>query len=153
MTYDAALDRIEREVFIGASAEVVWGLVSQPGWWINDGTVVAHRVEEREDHVVVHDPTHGAFAVRTVSSTPPRHVAYRWLGDDAGAATTLVELWIADVRDGVVLRVVESGFSTLPGTLEQRHRLYQDNAEGWDTELAAALAHCTPSPAYGASGS
>lgn len=153
MTYDAALDRIEREVHILAPAEVVWELVSQPGWWINDGTVIPHRVEEREDHVVVHDPTHGAFAVRTVSSTPPRHVAYRWLGDDAGVGTTLVEFWIADVGDGVVLRVVESGFATLPGTLEQRHRLYQDNAEGWDTELAAALAHCAASPAFGASGS
>lgn len=153
MTYDEVLDRIEREVHIGAPAEVVWELVSQPGWWINDGEVVPHRVEEREDHVVVHHPTHGSFAIRTVSSVPPRHVAYRWLGDDDGQGTTLVEFWIADVGDGVVLKVVESGFASLPGTLEQRRRLRQDNAEGWDTELAAALGHCAPTAAFGASGS
>ena len=30
-------DRIERKIEIDAPAEWVWLLVSQPGWWIDDG--------------------------------------------------------------------------------------------------------------------
>ena len=33
---DQELDRIERSIEIDASAEKVWSLLEQPGWWINE---------------------------------------------------------------------------------------------------------------------
>ena len=30
------LDRIDRSIEIAAGADVVWGLVSRPGWWISE---------------------------------------------------------------------------------------------------------------------
>ncbi len=36
---DQELDRIERSIDIDASAEKVWSLIEQPGWWINEHEV------------------------------------------------------------------------------------------------------------------
>lgn len=29
-------DRIERDIFINASLQTVWELISQPAWWVGD---------------------------------------------------------------------------------------------------------------------
>ncbi len=38
------LDRIDRSININATAESVWDLISQPGWWINPGTIVNNQI-------------------------------------------------------------------------------------------------------------
>jgi len=54
---------------------------------------------------------------------------------------TLVEFWVEERQaGGVTLRVLESGFSTLPVTEEQRRKNVEDNTKGWEEELAAARA-------------
>ncbi|WP_346623564.1 hypothetical protein [Blastococcus montanus] len=137
-------DRIERSIRIAADADRVWELVSEPGWWINDGRITVHRIEPDGDVVTVHDPVHGAFPIRTVRLDPPRYAAFRWLAaDGAGRAvgdrSTLVEFWIEEhLQGGVLLRVVESGLAALDTTEEQRRRDLDDHTEGWEAELAAA---------------
>lgn len=141
-------DRIERQIDIDAGVERVYRLISQPGWWINDGVIIDHRIETDGDVSVVHDPKHGAFHIRTVRQDPPRYVSFRWLGGDGNrereenAPGTLVEFWV-DERPGggVSVRVVESGFASLPVSEEERRRGYQDNSEGWEIELGAAKTH------------
>jgi uncharacterized protein YndB with AHSA1/START domain len=138
-------DRIERQIDIGAPAQRVWDLVAEPGWYINDGTIVDHRIERDGGTSVVHDPTHGAFRFRTVELDPPRYAAFRWLSDepgpDGGEASTLVQFWIDERADGVTLRVVESGFASLGGSEDDRRRRVAENSDGWETELAAARRH------------
>ena len=137
--------KIEREIEIGASAEQVWTLVSEPGWWINDGKIVAHRIERRDDYDLVHDPVHGEFAIATLAVERPRYVRFGWLSRDPDATPeqrTIVEFWIDDrPAGGVVLRVVETGFDTLPGTEADRARALEDNTQGWQVELDAAQQH------------
>jgi uncharacterized protein YndB with AHSA1/START domain len=138
-------DRIEREIEIDATAERVWQLVSQPGWWINDGEIVDHKVERVGDLDIVHDPTHGEFRLRTERLDPSRYAAFRWIArepDQSGnESSTLTEFWIDDREgDGVTLRVVESGFDSLDVTDEQRRQQLDENTEGWQLELAAARA-------------
>jgi len=138
-------DRIERAIEINAPAEAVWELITRPGWYINDGEIRDHRIERKGDLDIVHDPVHGAFPIRTLKADPPRYAAFRWEPDptlgnsfDMGGST-LLEFWIEDRIDGgVVLRVVESGFSTLKRTTEERRKMIEENTEGWITELAAA---------------
>ncbi|AEF41396.1 SRPBCC family protein [Hoyosella subflava] len=138
------LDRIERQIDIAAPASRVWTLISEPGWFINDGVIVEHQIDQNGDVSVVHDPVHGAFSFQTVELVEPRYAAFRWLGGDAGS--TLVEFWIDERNDGSVsLRVAESGFSTLTVSEEERRRKIDDNTEGWETELAAARSYLTPS--------
>jgi uncharacterized protein YndB with AHSA1/START domain len=135
-------DRIERSVRIAATAEHVWRIVSEPGWWINDGHLTAHRIDDRGDGtVVVHDPTHGAWHLGVERLDRPRYAAFRWLGrqgDDGRVegANTLTEFWIEEEPDGVTLRVVESGFDAIPPAERQAYVL--QNTSGWETELAAA---------------
>ena len=131
-------DRIERSVTIGATPERVWQIVSEPGWWINGGTLRPHRIEDAGDGTsVVHDEEHGAFRIRTERLDPPRYAAFRWIGrEDEKGAGTLTEFWVEDAADGVTLRVVESGLENVPES--ERVEYLRDNTQGWETELAAA---------------
>ena len=140
-------DRIERTIEIDAEPERVWELVSQPGWWINEGSIREHRIERDGDVSVVHDPQYGAFRIRTVQLDRPAYAAFRWLpqeGDNQDGST-LVEFWItAGTGGGVTLRVLESGFEALGVSATERRKKIEENTEGWIVELAAARSHLSP---------
>lgn len=142
---DDELDRIEREIAIEATAERVWQLVSEPGWYINDSVITDHRIERDGDLSTVHDPVHGAFVFRTVKLDEPRYAAFRWLADasDPDSESTLVEFWITDSGSGVILKVVESGFASLSGSDADRRAKFDGNTEGWKIELELARTHLT----------
>ena len=91
MTTD--FDRIEREIAIDAPAQRVWDLVSEPGWYINEERITEHTIERDGDVAIVTDPTHGKFALRTVTLDEPRYAAFRWHidADDLDSSSTLVE--------------------------------------------------------------
>ncbi|MEP6651130.1 MAG: SRPBCC domain-containing protein [Lapillicoccus sp.] len=131
-------DRIERSIAIAATPERVWGIVSEPGWWINDGTIRPHRIDDAGDGLfIVHDEEHGAFRIRTEQLDPPRYAAFRWIGrEDEKGAGTLTEFWLEASEDGVTLRVVESGLDNVPE--DRREDYLRENSEGWEMELAAA---------------
>lgn len=136
-------DRIERSITIHASMTRVWALVSEPGWWINDGVIRAHRIEPDGELHIVHDDEHGPFAIRIERLDPPRYAAFRWVVGHRAAmpvagASTLVEFFLDDTPDGVVLRVIESGFGELTGDPDQVASNIEENREGWEMELAAA---------------
>ncbi len=141
----AVVDRIEREIQIEAGAERVWRLIARPGWWINEGEVTDLPTEVNGEVSTVRHPTYGDFRIRTVELDEPRYAAYRWLSGpgeaDDDAASTLVEFWIRDQDGGVSLRVVESGFASLPGDDAARRRAFDENDEGWEQELRAARSH------------
>lgn len=134
-------DRIEREIKIDASASRVWDLVSQPGWYINNGEIVEQRIEQRGDLQVVHNAEYGAFGFRTVALDAPRYAAFRWLIDldDEESTSTLVEFWIEETAaDAVLLKVAESGFESLSESVEKRRARFDDHSDGWAKEVALA---------------
>jgi len=140
-------DTIEREILIKAPVERVWELVSEPGWFINAGTVRAHTLRpdpERADVTIVTDPEYGDFSIETVSSTPPQAITFRWLGGavDEGRAVvhTDVVFTLTPVDQGTMLRVVESGWAAVEPT-EQVASEYRENTQGWETELQAAKSY------------
>lgn len=138
-------DTIEREIVIAAPVDAVWPLVSEPGWWINEGEIREHAIEPAGDNVwKVTDVKHGEWLIEVVQSTEEQSVSYRWLagGPDSNDGSgdrlrTLVEFTLEPVTDGTVVRVVESGFSV--GTVDQKRRDdYDGNTLGWEAELSAA---------------
>jgi uncharacterized protein YndB with AHSA1/START domain len=140
----AELDRIEKQISIDAPASRVWTLISEPGWFINDSQIVEHRIERSGDVAIVHDPVHGAFAIKTIALDEPRYAAFRWVADPAApeTATTLVEFFVEETSPtAVLLRVVETGFASLPGTEAERRKQLDGNTEGWNIELALAKRH------------
>lgn len=134
-------DRIERSIRIQAPAERVWQLICEPGWFINDGALVEHRIERDGDLCTVHDPVHGAYTFRILALDEPRYAAFRWLADptDPASPSTDVEFWITpDEAGGVRLTVVESGFDALPGDATEKRRQMAETTEGWEVELDLA---------------
>lgn len=138
------MDRIERQIEIEAPADRVWKLVEEPGWWVNAGQeVVEHRVEPHSDDpalTTVHDPKHGEFLFLTVRLDEPTYAAFRWVSDAKApdGPSTLVEFFLEPAANTTVLRVVESGFASLPESDVERRKHYEDNTEGWTIELGLA---------------
>lgn len=141
-------DTIERSILIHAPADRVWALVSEPGWWINDGQIRAHQLSQDPDRpgiTVVTDPEYGDFTIETVSATEPESIVYRWLGGQEDSAapvvSTQIRFTLEATSDGTLLRVVESGWASVEPS-EQVRTEYRGNEEGWDQELAAARTQC-----------
>jgi hypothetical protein len=70
----------------------------------------------------------------------PRRFAYRWhpFAVDGGVdygnePTTLVEFTLSETADGVLLRIVESGFDAIPQS--RRADAFEANSEGWAKQI------------------
>ncbi|PWH05980.1 ATPase [Brachybacterium endophyticum] len=136
---NAMRDAIRRSVEIHAPIQRVWELVSEPGWWINQGELVQHRIEYDGDTCVVHDEALGAFPLGIDVLEPPHRAVFTWLAGEQGGegARTRTEFVLEENEPGtVVLTVTESGFAAM--TPEQYRRTYDDNVEGWELELGVA---------------
>lgn len=145
MSTDQIQDTIAREIVIDAPLATVWALVSQPGWWINDGSIVDNTIEEKGGVWHVTNAAHGTFPLLIDSSREPNHIAFRWAPWDeraVDARNTLVEFFIEGPDDGpVTVRVVESGFASIDLASDQVVANYRENESGWETELGALRAH------------
>ena len=156
-------DRIEKEVVLRAPLERVWRAISDAdefGQWFGvrfDGPFVAGAsvtgvitpttVDEdvaraQEAHVGKSDTWH------IVAIEPQRRLAFRWhpYPADAGAyqsqePTTLVEFTLTDTGEGVLLRIVESGFDNIPA--EHRVSAFEGNSEGWAKQTALVRQYLT----------
>lgn len=135
-------DRIEREILIDAAVDRVWQLVSTPGWWIGDEAASATEVSREGDLVVVDHPRHGRFWVRSVAVDAPHRVSFRSAvhpGPPPGeSGNTLVEFVLTEQDGGTLLRVVESGFASMPVPEQDRITLVQGNIRGWERMLGVA---------------
>ncbi|ETK32981.1 SRPBCC domain-containing protein [Microbispora sp. ATCC PTA-5024] len=138
-------NRIEREILIAAAPEKVWPLVVEPGFWATDDETTHGTVATQGESLVARHSEHGDFPVRVEKVDPPTYVAYRWVSAFPGEElreenSTLVEFTLTPEGDGTRLRVVESGFATLPTSDENRHNVVKDHIPGWDHCLAALAA-------------
>jgi uncharacterized protein YndB with AHSA1/START domain len=150
-------DRIEKEVTLRAPLDRVWRAVSDSeefGRWFGvrfDGPFVAGAsvtgvitpTTVDDDVAAAQQPHAGqADTWQVVAVQAPRRLAFRWHpyavepgADDSAAPTTLVEFLLTDTAEGVLLRIVESGFDAIPA--ERRSSAFEDNSAGWaaQTEL------------------
>jgi uncharacterized protein YndB with AHSA1/START domain len=150
-------DRIEKEVVLRAPLERVWRAISDAdefGRWFGvrfDGPFVAGTsvtgvitpTTVDEDVARAQEPHAGKSDTwQIVAVEPQRRLAFRWhpyaveSGTDySQEPTTLVEFTLTETNDGVLLRIVESGFEKIPA--ERRVSALEHNTEGWakQTEL------------------
>lgn len=143
---DSRLDRIERTVWIDATPEAVWQVVSEPGWWVNGGALRPHEIRSSEGRHEVTDPEIGTFTVSDEGSDPGRYIAYRWeqsspeMNDDTGLHT-LTQFWALPDRDGTRVVVIETGFRDAGLPDDRLREAYDGNVHGWDIELSALRDH------------
>jgi uncharacterized protein YndB with AHSA1/START domain len=150
-------DRIEKEVVLRAPLERVWRAISDAdefGRWFGarfDGPFVAGAsvtsvitpTTVDVDVARAQEPYAGKGDTwQIVAMEPRRRLAFRWHPyavesgiDYSQEPTTLVEFTLTETNDGVLLRIVESGFDAIPA--ERRVSAFEHNSEGWaaQTEL------------------
>jgi uncharacterized protein YndB with AHSA1/START domain len=150
-------DRIEKEVVLRAPLKRVWRAISDAdefGQWFGvrfDGafvpgasvTGVLTPTTVDEEVAKAQEPYAGQSDTwQIVAVEPKRRLAFRWhpyaveSGTDySQEPTTLVEFTLDETADGVLLRIVESGFEAIPA--ERRAAAFEANSEGWaaQTEL------------------
>src|SRR5918997_2503798 len=128
-------DQIERETVINAPVERVWELITEAehiGRWFGDAGA---EIDLRPGGAMVLRWTeHGTSHGRVVAVEPQTRFSYRWapFKDPGGEApvegnSTLVEFTLAADGDATRLRVVESGFSSLATSEEQRQKNHASN--------------------------
>lgn len=131
-------DRIEREIFIRAKIETVWALVNEPAWWVGDAP--GPDSVKIDGTRVAAETKYGTFPVLIEKVDPPHYLACRWASSFPGEEpttgnSTLVEFTLTETDGGILLKVIESGFSQLTvSELEQRHFL-EENVKGWAQQL------------------
>jgi uncharacterized protein YndB with AHSA1/START domain len=147
-------DRIEKQVVLHAPLDRVWRAISDSrefGLWFGvrvDGPFVAGTsvtatlagTAVDEEVAEMQRPHAGAKATwQVVTVDPPRRFAYRWHPfaveanvDYDTEPTTLVEFTLTETSDGVLLRIVESGFDAIPDT--RRADAFEANNEGWSKQ-------------------
>jgi len=134
-----APDRIEREIVIAAPLDRVWSFVTEPGFWVGEGDPA--KADLREGALMVSEHgDYGQFPLRIEKIEPQRYVSYRWASTFPGEEpregnSTLVEFTLLREGDKTRLRVVESGFAELDAPADTRRKSFEDNIEGWTTEL------------------
>jgi uncharacterized protein YndB with AHSA1/START domain len=133
-----APDAIEREIVIEAPPAVVWAIVTQArhlAGWFSDEAEIDLRPGGR---MTLTWHGHGTYQGRVETLDPPRVFAFRWQtreGEFSETNSTLVVMTLEPEDAGTRLRIVESGFATLPLADEARSRYADENAKGWVAEL------------------
>jgi uncharacterized protein YndB with AHSA1/START domain len=139
------MDRVEREVFVEARPEVVWGVVTQPEafakWYAFGGAKLDLRPGGR---LIMRWDEHGEFWGFVEKVEPGRRFAFRYAVDPrtepAPGNSNLVEFTLTPEGEGTRLRVVESGFERLDVSPDERAKRAEESAQGWDGGLAALTA-------------
>ena len=134
---------IEREVYVEASPEVVFEVVSSPDhlkeWWPDDARY--EPVPGATGEIVFGDPdgdgTVVAFTV--VDARPPHTFSFRWThpaGDEAREGNSLLVTFdLTPSRGGTLLRMTESGFREMGWEVAVLEQQYQEHGTGWDFYL------------------
>jgi uncharacterized protein YndB with AHSA1/START domain len=138
------LGTIEREIYVEASPEVVYDVVSSPdhlkGWWPDDARyeVTPGSVGE----IVFGDPDAGGAVVSftVVEAQPPRTFSFRWThpADEVAAVgnSLLVTFDVTPSGSGSRLKMTETGFREMGWEVAVLEEQYQEHVAGWDHYLA-----------------
>ncbi|GAA4603386.1 uncharacterized protein YndB with AHSA1/START domain [Actinoplanes octamycinicus] len=134
------LGTIEREIYIDATPEVVFDVVSSPehvkGWWPDDADY--DPVPGGAGTIRFGDCAAGGkveqFSV--VDAIPPKLFAFRWtheLGEPATEGNSLlVTFELTPSGSGTLLRMTETGFRERGWSQAVLEQCYREHVTGWD---------------------
>lgn len=126
---------IEREIFVEASPDVVFDVVSKPEhvkeWWPDEASY--EPAPGSVGHVDFGDT---AVALTVVDVRPPTLFSFRWThpaGENAAEGNSLlVTFTLTPSGSGTLLTMVETGFREMGWESAVLEATYQDHVAGWD---------------------
>jgi uncharacterized protein YndB with AHSA1/START domain len=148
-------DRIEREILLKAPQARVWQALANAeefGTWFGvnlKGKTFAPG-KRVQGQITYPGYEHVVFDVTIERMEPERLLSWRWRPaavdpsvDYSKEPTTLVVFELTDAPGGTRLRVVESGFDSLPP--ERRLEAFRMNSGGWDEQMRNIEKHVATS--------
>ena len=134
---------IEREIYVEASPEIVFDVVSSPQhlkeWWPDDARYDPAPGSTGE--LVFGDCDAGGIVVSftVVDAQPPRLFSFRWThpADEVAAAgnSLLVTFELTPSDGGTLLRMTETGFRERGWEVAVLEQQYQEHVSGWNQFL------------------
>jgi uncharacterized protein YndB with AHSA1/START domain len=140
---------IEREIYVEASPEVVFEVVSSPDhlqeWWPDE----AHYepVPGATGEIVFGERGAGGAVVSffVLESQPPRTFSFRWThpsGEPAGEGNSLLVTFdLVPSGGGTLLKMTESGFREMGWEAAVLEEQYREHGTGWDFYLPRLVAY------------
>jgi uncharacterized protein YndB with AHSA1/START domain len=150
-------DRIEKQALLRAPRSRVWRAITNPrelGSWfgiaLDDAITFAPGVHV-QGQVTHPGYEHLTWDVTIEQLEPERLFSWCWHPgavepgyDYSSEPTTLVVFELAEVADGTMLTITESGFDSIP--LARRGDAYRGNEDGWEQQLSAISQHVASTP-------
>jgi uncharacterized protein YndB with AHSA1/START domain len=137
------LGTIEREIFVEATPEVVYQVVSSAEhvkqWWPDDARYDV--VPGAPGEIVFGDPEAGGAVVQltVVEAIPPRTYSFRWTHPAGEAAapgnSLLVTFELVPSGGGTLLKMTETGFREMGWEVAVLEEQYREHVIGWDFYL------------------
>ena len=148
-------DRIEKQVLLRAPRSRVWRAITDSkefGTWFQAIFHGTFRVGAKLRAKVTYPGyEHVEFEVVVEKMEPERLFSYRWhpfavdmSRDYSSEPMTLVEFTLEEVEGGTLLRMVESGFESIPAT--RRAEALKENEGGWTEQMAAIERYLRQNP-------
>jgi uncharacterized protein YndB with AHSA1/START domain len=141
----SSTDRIEREILLNASRARVWRALSDAeefGNWFGVALKGQTFVPGKQirGQFTISGCEDKVFDAIIVEIQPERLFSYRWHPysmdpsiDYSKEERTLVVIELHDAKDGILLKVVESGFDKVPAA--RRQEAFMKNTGGWEWQL------------------
>ncbi|MCU1346433.1 MAG: Activator of Hsp90 ATPase 1 family protein [Acidimicrobiia bacterium] len=140
---------IQREIYVEASPEVVFEVVSSPDhvrrWWPDE----AHYelVPGSAGEIVFGDRNAGGAVASftVVEARPPRTFSFRWThpaGEPAAEGNSLLVTFELTAQGaGTLLTMTESGFREMGWEVAVMEQQYQEHVSGWEFYLPRLVSY------------
>ncbi|MGH1563203.1 SRPBCC family protein [Mumia sp. DW29H23] len=135
---------IEREIYVDASPEIVFEVVSSPDhlkeWWPDEASYEV-RPGSRGEIVFGDRDTDGTVvAFSVLEANPPRTFSFRWThpaDEDAREGNSLLVTFdLTPKGGGTLLKMTETGFREMGWEAAVLEQQYHEHVTGWDFYLA-----------------
>jgi uncharacterized protein YndB with AHSA1/START domain len=131
---------IEREIYIEASPEIVFEVVSSSGhiakWWSDEAEIAP---VDSAGHIVFHGESakdNKIVPLMVLEASPPHRFSFRWdftAGVTPGPNNSLMVTFdLQPAGSGTFLKMTESGFREQGWEAAVLEANYLDHANGWD---------------------
>jgi len=144
---------IEREIYVEASPEIVFEVVSSPDhlkrWWPDDARYEPSPGATGEIVFGDRDADGAVVAFTVVEARPPRTFSFRWThpADEVAAEgnSLLVTFELVPQGEGTLVRFRETGFRERGWDAAVLEATYQEHLQGWDYFLQRLVTYATAS--------
>jgi len=133
-------ETIEREIYVDASPEIVFEVVSSPDhvkqWWPDEAHYEPTPGSEGEIVFLGREGVDNRCQLKVLDAQPPRSFSFRWtheVGEEPVSGNSLLVTFdLEPSGSGTLLKMTETGFREMGWELAALEEQYESHVTGWD---------------------